>query len=133
MHLLQYTWLFPVLQRTQFSFFYKVRTNDEQDYTECHLQVQVLIFFFFVLRAGLFDWRFDGLPVIRIWRPAVLSPSAVPILSCGRVSCNFFRLSDLDKMTSVEIQGVDRRYINAVKENFDIPTFCHDICAVLKN
>ena len=36
-------------------------------------------------------------------------------------------------MTSVEIPGIDFRNINAVKENFDVPTFCLDICVVERN
>ena len=53
--------------KTTVQFFYEVRANDEHHYRECHWRVQVLIFFF-VEEVGLFDWRFDGLPVIRIRR-----------------------------------------------------------------
>ena len=46
-------------------------------------------FFLFVDGVGLFDCRFDALPEIPIRRPSLLSPSAVPILNCGKFSCDF--------------------------------------------
>ena len=46
--------------------------------------------FSFCRRSRLIWLTFDGLPIIRIGCPSLVSPSTIPILNYRRVSCDFF-------------------------------------------
>ena len=106
LHFLQYTWLFPVLQKRQFRFFLQSQDKWWTQLYRMSLTSTSTNFFHFRIGSWFIWLPFWWSPSNSDKTPSCFKPFSSSNSKLRKSRLWFFRLSELDKMTSVEIPGL---------------------------